>query len=147
MFDITGRAKWDSWDGVGQTYGSTAGDVEARYLQIARELGWDGVTSSASALLRVPQPQDQKEETYDDLDDLPDHPGKTRSGGGGGMGVSVSVMVDSDDGDDENENSIHEYALGGDVDSMISLLDQGADINAVDEFVSFIMSLIYGQCR
>ncbi|KAF9520653.1 hypothetical protein BS47DRAFT_1286893, partial [Hydnum rufescens UP504] len=45
MFDLTGRAKWDSWDSVGKAYDNRPGDVEARYIQIARDLGWNGITS------------------------------------------------------------------------------------------------------
>jgi acyl-CoA-binding domain-containing protein 6 len=143
MFDLTGRAKWDSWDSIGKTYENRTADVEARYIQIARDLGWNGITSGSSVPAQAPQPQDQKEETYEDLDHLPDDPGKGRSGRDGGMGVSVSVMADSsDDGDEEVEASLHGHALSGEVESLTALADQGADVNKLDEFVRFIMSLM-----
>lgn len=47
LFDFTGRAKWDAWKETGDKYadldlGPGNANAEARYIEIARELGWSG---------------------------------------------------------------------------------------------------------
>lgn len=116
FFDMSGRAKWDAWDGLSKTLGDEADPVQAaeeRYLEQARNLGWH-------------EGQEIPSDTQE---------GGGRSGGGGGMGASVSVPVANDAA--SIEDSVHGFAISGNVVGLEALLDkQPALVNARDEFVS-----------
>ncbi|KZT05862.1 ankyrin [Laetiporus sulphureus 93-53] len=121
IFDMTGRAKWDAWSAAGKTYSDRAPEAEARYLAIARELGWkeDMVPPEKAALI-------------DDLD-IVGEPSRDRGGGGGGMGNSVSVMDIS--GHEQSKTTLSRLAISGNVRDIASFLDENPDIdvNAADE--------------
>ncbi|KAF5375080.1 hypothetical protein D9758_000373 [Tetrapyrgos nigripes] len=110
LFDLTGRAKWDAWNAAGQKY-SNGADVEKRYLDIARELGWS--------------PGAPVEDT-DDTDS--DHSLAM------GLGHTVSVM--SMNTEEAPDDTIHGFAIANDVDKVKKLLlkSPDADLNEKDEF-------------
>ncbi|THV07687.1 ankyrin [Dendrothele bispora CBS 962.96] len=115
IFDMTGRAKWDAWNTASQHY-SNGAEVEKRYLEIARELGW----SPGAAV--------------GDNDEDPDSDSNKGPNVGGGMGHSVSVM--SMNPDQLPDNTIHGLAITNDVANMKKLLlnNSQVDLNARDEF-------------
>ncbi|KAJ4486018.1 ankyrin repeat-containing domain protein [Lentinula aciculospora] len=122
IFDMTGRAKWDSWSAAGKQYTSSV-DAENRYLEIARDLGWQP---------GAPAPPENKT-TGDDIWDLDSDSSKDGGGGGGGMGVSVSSIAAPEI---QTDNTLHGLAITGDLNKLETLvsLDSEVDINALDEF-------------
>ena len=122
IFDFTGRAKWDSWQEAGTKYLTKTdpdGAAQARYLGIAKSLGWEpGATAD------------------DDL--LGDGMGGERENTGGivtGTGVSVSTMVAPKPDD---LGTIHGLAIVGDVQTLEKMLiaEPSLDLNQKDEYVS-----------
>ncbi|KAE9408193.1 ankyrin [Gymnopus androsaceus JB14] len=109
IFDMTGRAKWDAWDAAGKRYTDGA-EAEGRYLEIARDLGW--------------QPGESD-------------PSSEEHGGASGMGVAVSSMAAPET---EIDNTLHGLAIAGDVNKLETLisLDRDIDLNALDDFASHI---------
>jgi acyl-CoA-binding protein len=132
IFDLTGRAKWDSWLEVGTKYSTQSdpdGAAQARYLEIARSLGWkSGATSDDDSLGRDT-----------------DGGGENTKGVGTGMGVSVSTMsapkVDDSD-------TIHGLAIAGDAQKLERTLtaEPSLDLNQKDEYVS-VFSVYASQAR
>lgn len=116
---MTGRAKWDAWDAAGKKYSGGTG-AESRYLEIARDLGWQpGVSSNKSK----------------ESDDESDSSSESGGGGSSGMGVVVSSMAAPET---ETDNSTHGLAIAGDADKLETLisLDKDIDLNALDDFAS-----------
>lgn len=112
---MTGRAKWDAWDAVGKRYTDGA-EAEGRYLEIARDLGWQpGVSPGKS-------------------DEESDSSSEER-GDASGMGVAVSSMAAPET---EIDNTLHGLAIAGDVNNLETLisLDRDIDLNALDDFAS-----------
>lgn len=130
---MTGRAKWDAWAAAGKKY-DRAAEVEERYLEIARSLGW---TESIEV-----QPQKETPSVNDDSiwdsDEAASNASSSR-GAGSGMGVSVSSMAPPPD---LNDDSIHGLVLSNDISGLTSLLKNhpDTDVNALDEFVSNMFS-------
>jgi len=123
---MTGRAKWDAWAAVGKNYEQPE-EVEKRYLEIARTLGW---TEQAEVpVKRESEPPTNGEDIWDK--DEVSH----GSSGGGGLAVSVSSMGPPPKVID---NSIHGIALSNDITSLKEILKvhPEADLNTLDEFVS-----------
>jgi len=117
IFDMTGRAKWDAWDAAGKKYSGGTG-AESRYLEIARDLGWQpGVSSNKSK----------------ESDDESDSSSESGGGGSSGMGVVVSSMAAPET---ETDSSTHGLAIAGDADKLETLisLDKDIDLNALDDF-------------
>lgn len=132
IFDMTGRAKWDAWNDAGKKY-TSAVDAEARYLQIARDLGWSEEAK--------PEPPASTEPTS--ADSIWDDDNRPSSGkGSSGMGPSVSSMKPPDTAED---NTIHGFAVSNDVEALKSLLKMQPDIdvNQHDEFVRRFYSTAY----
>lgn len=122
IFDMTGRAKWDAWVAVGKKYEQPE-EVEQRYLEIARTLGW---TEQAKVPTKMESETPSNDEDIWDKDD-------EISRGGGGMALSVSSMAPPPKVID---NSIHGLALSNDVMGLKKLLEghPETDINVLDEF-------------
>lgn len=119
---MTGRAKWDAWDAAGKQYSGGTG-AETRYLEIARDLGWQpGVFVSES----------------NESDDESDSSGDSGGGGSSGLGVVVSSMAEPET---ETDNSIHGLAIAGDANKLENLisLDKDIDLNALDDFASIVV--------
>lgn len=121
FFDLSGRAKWDAWDGFGKTLEDEADPTqvaEERYLEQVRNLGWH--------------------EGQEIPSNVQEGGGKRGGGGGGGgMGASVSVPVGSDT--TSVEDSVHGFAISGNVAGLEALLvEQPALVNTRDEFVSIL---------
>jgi len=111
---MTGRAKWDAWNSAGQKYPNGA-EVEQRYLEIARDLGWSpGVAVQNS--------------------DITDEENEIQGDGIGGMGNTVSVMsIDPD----ELDHTVHGLAIADNVTELKEMLNKpDIDVNTKDEFVS-----------
>lgn len=125
---MTGRAKWDAWAATGSKY-TTPEDAEKRYIEIAKELGWDEAAAEPSG------PSKEREDVPDDeLLDSDEESAKPSSrkpreksqDGSGGLGVSVSSMARPQEVVD---NSIHGITVGGDVGKLKSLLESNPNIN------------------
>ncbi|KAI0788651.1 acyl CoA binding protein-domain-containing protein [Abortiporus biennis] len=127
IFDITSRSKWDAWNAASKTY-ETAKDAEARYLQLARELGWTEATKS----FLENKNQSTEENIWDD--DTQQSRGQS-SRDAGGLGPTVSTMAA--EGEEERKHgTIHELVVSGNIDELESVLlvSPQTDLNAKDEF-------------
>ncbi|KAJ7706279.1 ankyrin repeat-containing domain protein [Mycena rosella] len=127
LFDFTGRAKWDAWSAAGNTY-SAKSDAEARYLEIARSLGWtEGIV--------LPEAADPEAETEEDIWDSDDdgESAPKSSGEPGGFGSSVSSMARPEA---EHDTSLHGLVVSNDLQGLVSLLQEepSVDLNARDSF-------------
>ncbi|KAF8304857.1 ankyrin, partial [Clavulina sp. PMI_390] len=116
IFDWTGAAKWDAWDATGKTFepqGASA--AQARYVEIARSLGWPGLAPTQS---ETKEPQANR--TDDDA--------------GSGMGIRVSALERPEEA--PPDNTIHGLAVDGNVEKLRALLSSGesVDVNSYDEF-------------
>lgn len=161
IFDWTGAAKWDAWDGMinseyymlsrksdlycgldllaaGKKY-LDASAAEAHYVQIASSLGWPGL----EAVAPTPSSASPDEIDLENLDDDDDTrfvtEGSKALKGGGGMGIRVSA-VERDPTDDPSqgpvENSIHGFAISGNLEKLRNLIAGGSNLNLKDEYVS-----------
>ena len=122
IFDFTGRAKWDSWQEVGTKYSTQSdpdGAAEARYLEIAKSLGWKSGTASNDDLLGHDADADKENTKV----------------AGTGMGVFVSTMSAPKDDD---LDTIHGLAIAGDAQKLTEMLiaEPSLDLNGKDEYVS-----------
>lgn len=129
LFDFAGRAKWDAWDKVGKTYGNSSAQVESRYLEIARSLGWTENEISEPALDR--QTGSEPETSWDDELGV-EIEWKKREGSG--MGIAVSTMASSEAND---ETSLSGLAISGNVESLKEFLrtHPSVELNKLDENV------------
>lgn len=130
LLDFTGRAKWDSWQNLGKRYSTQSdpdGAAQARYLEIAKSLGWKpGATTDGSSL------------DYDTGDDN----GSTK-GIITGTGVFVSTMS-TPKGDINDLDTIHGLAIAGDTQRLEKMLkaNPSLDVNQKDEFVSLFIARV-----
>lgn len=128
IFDITGRAKWDAWNRIGREYPDTE-CAEVRYLELAKELGWDGTEQP-----RLSETNKEKgkasEKGDEDIWDL----GESFSKVGGGLGFSVSTMAHTKEA---SERSVHGFAVENETREIEELLAQAPDfdLNKLDEHV------------
>lgn len=127
IFDMTGRAKWNSWQSIGKTYSNNLPGAEGRYLELARDLGWKPGSTTTE-----PPPKGTAEANDDD--DIWDKESDTRKGSSGGMGNKVSTVSYGDEG--ERKGVVHNFAVDGDAGSLRRYLvdHPDADINAKDEY-------------
>jgi len=120
IFDFTRRAKWDSWQEVGTRYLSQSdpdGAAQARYLEIAKSLGWKaGITTD-----------------NDWLGGDTDGEGGSTKGLVTGTGVFVSTMSPPEDDDSD---TIHGLAIAGDAQKLEKLLttETSLDLDQKDEY-------------
>lgn len=119
ILDFTGRAKWNAWQEAGKKYSAQSdpdGAAQARYLEIAKSLGWrPGVTA-------------------DDVH-KPDEEMEGNKGVITGTGVFVSTMGAPNEGN-LDMSTIHGLAISGDARKLENMLeaDTSLDINQKDEF-------------
>lgn len=125
IFDPTGRAKWDAWKGVKAV---SVDEHRARYVAIARELGWDGVVPETTAAPTATS-KESDDEPIDWSDDVAPPPSR-----GGGMGASVSVMVAETANQTYDRGTLHGCVQAGDINKLAGLLQAGGiDVDARDE--------------
>jgi len=129
IFDMAGRAKWDAWEKLGKTLPEGGGDgdgrmeAEARYIEIARGLGWVE-HKEGSDVVGKGKGKEKEVDTED--------PEESESGGGGsGMGLTVSVMARPEE-EEQDDNTIHGIVLSNDRNRLLSFLETHSD-QAVDE--------------
>jgi hypothetical protein len=127
MFDISGRAKWDAWNSTAHTYGDRCVEVENRYLDIARNLGWVEGTAS--------KPQQSLASEHGVKEGIWDKDDGTASGGIG-WGTAVSTLA-APTSDENGSVTIHGLALSNDAPGLASFLRKHphVNINETDEFV------------
>ena len=131
IFDFTGRAKWDSWQEAGKKYSTQSdpdGAAQARYLEIAKSLGWKpGATAEGDSLGH--DAGGGKEST---------------KGAATGMGVFVSTMSAPKDDD---LSTIHGLAIAGDTQKLEKILiaRPSLDLNRKDEYVRAF--IVYSRAR
>ncbi|KZW02100.1 ankyrin [Exidia glandulosa HHB12029] len=120
IFDMTGRAKWDAWDALGQKDAdATVDTLRDRYIAKARQLGWTGETVASTSAPSEDAPIDWESE------DLPPAAGPGSN--------NVSTM--SNDAAEFDLNSLHGCVHAGDIDRLKTLITHaGVDLNAQDEF-------------
>lgn len=109
--------------------------AEARYIEIARSLGWPGPSFPADLELSTAPASFQGDQV--DLEHLDDDntPLSPKQRDGGGMGVVVSLLEKPKELKD-TEDSLHGYALSGDLAKLKSLLVSSAlDVDSRDEYV------------
>jgi len=127
IFDFTGRAKWESWQEVGIRYSSQSdpdGSAQARYLEIAKSLGWKpGATAGGDSLGH-------------------DTDGERESTKGFVTGTGVFVSTMSAPMDDDLD-TVHGLAIAGDTQRLEKLLTAGTslDLNQRDEYVSVFLCI------
>jgi hypothetical protein len=122
MFDFAGRAKWDSWKELGTKYSTQSdpnGAAQARYLEIAKSLGWKpGSTADDGSL---------------------DHDADGGRGSTKGIitGTGIFVSTISAPKDVDLDTTIHGLAIAGDSQKLEKMLkgDTSLDLNKKDEFV------------
>lgn len=139
IFDMTGRAKWDAWDGARKKY--SAQEAEARYLDIAKELGWNENETSqkqiqSEASIKGKAKEVQKGEAEGEEGDIWDsEEDAANANGGGGLRGSVSTMAYTKE---ESEKTLHGFAVENDVEGIEELMRivPDLDLNEVDEHVS-----------
>jgi len=123
LLDFTGKAKWDSWQDIGKKY-STKPDpdsaAQARYMEIARSLGW------------------KRDATADDGSLAQDKDGERGSAKGlmTGTGVFVSTMSAPKDDNSDDLGTIHGLAIAGDAQKLEEMLkaNPSLDLNQKDGF-------------
>ncbi|EKM61236.1 uncharacterized protein PHACADRAFT_85082 [Phanerochaete carnosa HHB-10118-sp] len=108
LLNFSGRAKWDAWNSTSQQFASRAPDAEARYLQIATELGWTpGETPSSQA-----EKKRENSNTSEDDDIWDKDTGSKTSGGPSGLGNSVSTVSQVDE-EQREQGTLHALAVSG----------------------------------
>jgi len=114
IFDMAGRAKWDAWDKLGKTLPEGDGRVqaEAKYVGIARSLGWVDHPADSDASSKGKG----KAVATEDSDES-----ENQGGGGSGMGLSVSVMARPEE--EQDDNTIHGIVLSNDTNRLLSFLE------------------------
>lgn len=131
LLDFTGRAKWDSWQELGKKYSTQPdpdGVAQARYLEIAKSLGWRlGATADDGSL------------GHDTGDDIESTKGVIT-----GTGVFVSTMSAPKGHTDDDLSTIHGLAIAGDAQKLEEMLkaNLSLDINQRDEFVSVFITCV-----
>jgi len=128
IFDVTGRAKWDAWSRIGREYPDTD-CAEARYLELAKELGWDGVQQP-----HISKTNKEKGKISDKGDEDIWDSEESFSKVGGGFGFSVSTMAHTKEA---SERSVHGFAVENETREIEELLAQtpDLDLNKLDEYV------------
>ncbi|KAI0639688.1 ankyrin [Trametes polyzona] len=128
IFDFTGKAKWDAWQSAGQTYKDRPADAEARYLEIARSLGWEEGAQPESG------PESEGEGADDGDEDIWDSEteAKKHSAEKSGMGRVMSTQMAKDEG---SESAVSNLAIAGDAQGLVTYLEKHreVDVNAKDE--------------
>ncbi|VDB99717.1 unnamed protein product [Peniophora sp. CBMAI 1063] len=124
FFDMTGRAKWDAWAQAGKEYAGRGADAEARYLEIARGMGW----VAGETLVQADKGKGKAEGGAGEEEE------SSSRGGGTGMGISVSKMAV--EGEEESASELHRLAVEDDAFELLNYIDgtPGLDVNAKDEF-------------
>lgn len=128
LLDFTGRAKWDAWSNIGKQFADRAPDVEARYLQIATELGFKAG--------EAPVAQEATTRPSEDGDFWDEDTASKSSGGPSGLGNSVSTVSHADE-EEREQGSLHALAVSGDVQGLESYLQShpGTELNEKDAYV------------
>ncbi|TBU34632.1 ankyrin repeat-containing domain protein [Dichomitus squalens] len=136
LLDFTGKAKWDAWKSAGEAYKGRPADAEARYLEIARSLGWVEGKEIAPIQSKAAEAHDDANEPADEEDDIWDKDedigARKRRGDGGAMGPVMSTMSA---GDEENSSVLSNLAIAGDVQSLVAYLEAHPEavVDAPDE--------------
>ncbi|OCH94767.1 ankyrin [Obba rivulosa] len=127
LFDFTGRAKWDAWDKSDKTYGASSAQAEARYLEIARSLGW-----TESKVSAPPQDVQQTNEPHTVWDEELGLEVEREAREGSGMGNYVSVMARPELEDDKSLSGI---AISGDAEGLkeFKRTHPSVSLNRLDE--------------
>jgi hypothetical protein len=139
---MTGRAKWDAWNAAGQKY-VDAQEAETRYLQMAKELGWDetkvdpSVNNISEDSNKGKGKTSEEGEGDDDIwDSSEDDDSTTKSNHKReGLGLTVSTMAGAREA---SEKTLHGFAVDNDVRGLEDLLITvpNLNLNEMDEYVS-----------
>ncbi|XP_006454696.1 hypothetical protein AGABI2DRAFT_182670 [Agaricus bisporus var. bisporus H97] len=135
IFDMTGRAKWDAWNAAGQKY-VDAQEAELRYLQMAKELGWDETKIDQSVKNDSKKGKGKVragEEGDDDIWDSDSDSGDSTTKSNSGLGLTVSTMAGAKEA---SEKTLHGFAVDNDVRGIEDLLKivPNLNLNEMDEY-------------
>lgn len=134
LFDITGRAKWDSWKSTGNKHAGREAEAQERYVSIAASCGWvQGETVNEACA------QELKKEPS--AEELLSRETPKRNSDEAGTGAVVSTVSMEDEGIDDEE-TLHGLAIVGDPTKMKQFLKDNSDanLNVVDEYVGDLLS-------
>lgn len=138
IFSPTDRAKWDSWKAAGQEWKGKEAEAEARYIDIARSLGWTPEVEASE-----PSKQKSKDDaTAEEL--LEQDSDDEGSSGGGGLGNYVSTLQKTSD-EDEFEDSIHGLSVNGDTKRLQALIESHPNIE-LDELDEYGFTALHLAC-
>ena len=142
IFSPTDRAKWDAWKSKGQEWKGKEAEAEARYIDIARSLGWTPEIEASPPTEQKKRVKDSEASAEELLERDSDDEEGGSGGGVGGMGNYVSTLQKAGDeeGDDQTENSLHGLSVNGDVKKLQVLLESNSttiNVNELDEYVSY----------
>ena len=142
IFSPTDRAKWDAWKSKGQEWNGKEAEAEARYIDIARSLGWTPEVEASPPTEQKKRVKDSEASAEELLERDSDDEEGGSGGGVGGMGNYVSTLQKAGDEeeDDQTENSLHGLSVNGDIKKLQVLLESNSttiDLNELDEYVSY----------
>ncbi|EIN14147.1 ankyrin [Punctularia strigosozonata HHB-11173 SS5] len=124
LLDFAGRAKWDSWKETGAKYASES-DVEQRYIDLARQLGWiDG-----TPLTHGEGSEESEEEEEPSAEELLARESDSEENVASDMGKVMSTIVSSEEEASPDLHSLHGLALNGDQGLLEEYLHANPDIN------------------
>ena len=142
IFSPTDRAKWDAWKSKGQEWKGKEAEAQARYIDIARSLGWTPEIETIPSTEQKKRVKDSEASAEELLERDSDDEEGGSGGGVGGMGNYVSTLQKASDeeDDDQTENSLHGLSVNGDIKKLQVLLESNSttiDLNELDEYVSY----------
>jgi len=128
LFDITGRAKWDSWKSTGNKHAGKEAEAQERYVSIAASCGWVQGETVNEACVQALEEEPSAEE-------LLSRETPERNSDEAGIGAVVSTVSMEDEGIDDEE-TLHGLAIVGDPTKMKQFLKDNSDanLNVVDEY-------------
>ncbi|TEB35145.1 ankyrin [Coprinellus micaceus] len=124
---MAGRAKWDAWAGMEGKYGKEQAEAEKRYVEVAKEFGWDEAVAApqpSASSSRAAQSEEEEINFDSDEEDWRKRPQRPKGDGSGGGPKTA------------NDASIHGLTVSGDVARLKSLfeLNSNLDINEKDQY-------------
>lgn len=134
IFDFTGRAKWDSWQSIGAKFANARDEGEARYVEIARALGW--IEGNPLTHGEGSESEDEDEPTAEEL--LARDADLDAEGEVAGMGSIVSRLEAPEPDGEDDSSALHALAIEGSGDRVAEYLSltPGVDVDARDGYVS-----------
>lgn len=114
MFSMAARAKHDAWVAQAARFSDDTDGAKARYIEIAKELGWEGGKAGASG-----------------------------SGALGGVRVStMAPPEDPDAGEASGSSRLHDAVIDGDEARVRRIIQEGEKVDVRDEYVRTLVDFL-----